>query len=338
LVKSSKKSHSKAKADINAFAYTSLVTKLKSLSVMTIAIWSSILVHAVLLSIQFEPELRKLTDKLPTLEVMLVNTKTNTKPDKADVLAQANLDRGGNTDQNRKIKSALPAIKQQKAEFTVKPMAQLKSGRKAAKQTAEETKAQKHVAALEKQAQELMTQLQSTNTVESELVQKAAAKEVETGSQETPSKVLNMTDLTAAALEMDRLEALISKQQDEYQKRPKRKFIGARAKEYKYALYVESWRQKVEKVGNLNYPEAAKNLKMYGQLQMTVSIKADGSIEAIELNRSSGHKVLDEAAKRIVELGAPYARFPDEVKKEIDILSITRTWTFTKEDSLATGE
>ena len=144
-----------------------------------------------------------------------------------------------------------------------------------------------------------------------------------------------MRDLSAAALEMDRLEALISKQQDEYQKRPRRKFIGARAREYKYAMYVESWRQKVEKVGNLNYPEAAKNLKMYGQLQMTVSIKADGSIEAIELNRSSGHKVLDEAARHIVELGAPYARFPDDVSSEIDILSITRTWTFTKEDSLA---
>ena len=135
---------------------------------------------------------------------------------------------------------------------------------------------------------------------------------------------------------MDRLEALISKQQDDYQKRPKRKFVGARAKEYRYAMYVDSWRQKVEKVGNLNYPEAARDLKLYGQLQMTVSIRADGSIEDIEINRSSGHKVLDEAAKHIVALGAPYARFPDDVHREIDILSITRTWTFTKEDNLAT--
>lgn len=326
----------KRSTQVNAGAFASLISALKTMSVLSVAIWVSIAVHALLLSLHFEPELKKFADKLPTLEVMLVNAKTNTKPDKADVLAQANLDRGGNTDQDRKMKSALPAVKQQKAEFSVKPMAQVKAGKKAAKQTAAETKAQKHVAALEKQAQELMTQLESTNTVTSQPVQNAAAKEVETGSQETPSKVLNMSDLTAAALEMDRLEALIAKQQDEYQKRPKRKFIGARAKEYKYALYVESWRQKVEKVGNLNYPEAAKNLKMYGQLQMTVSIKSDGSIETIELNRSSGHKVLDEAAKRIVELGAPYARFPDEVRKEIDILSITRTWTFTKEDSLAT--
>ncbi|MES1987752.1 MAG: TonB family protein, partial [Pseudomonadota bacterium] len=197
-------------------------------------------------------------------------------------------------------------------------------------------KEQKHIADLEKQAQELMTQLQSTNKVESAPVQNAAAKEADMGNQENPNKKLNMSDLTAAALEMDRLEALIAKQQDDYQKRPKRKFIGARAQKYRDALYVESWRQKVEKVGNLNYPEAAKNLKMYGQLQLTVSINADGSIESIEINRSSGHKVLDEAAKRIVELAAPYSRFSDDMHKEVDILSITRTWTFTKEDSLAT--
>ena len=314
------------------------IVKLKTMSGMTIAIWVSLTIHAAILAIHFEPDLKKFTDSLPVLEVMLVNAKTNTKPDKADAFAQANLDRGGNTDQNRKMKSALPALKQQKAEFTVTPMAEVKSGAKAAKQTAEEIKEQKHVAVLEKQAQELMTQLNSPKKVESQAVQMAMSKELETGSQKMPNKKLNMHDITAAALEMDRLEALISKQQDEYQKRPKRKFVGARAKEYRYALYVDSWRQKVEKYGNLNYPEAARDLKLYGQLQMTVSIRADGSIENIELNRSSGHKVLDEAAKHIVELAAPYARFPDDVRKEIDILSITRTWTFTKEDSLATGE
>ncbi len=319
-------------------ALASLIVKLKTMSVMAIALWVSILVHAVLLSIHFEPDLKKFADNLPTLEVMLVNAKTSTTPDKADVLAQANLDRGGNTDQNRQMKTALPVIKQQKAEFTVKPMAEANASKKAAK-IAEETKEQKHVTALEKQAQELMTQLKTTNRVESQPVQKSADKEtVDVERQETPDKTFNMQDLTATALEMDRLEALISKQQDDYQKRPKRKFIGARAKEYKYALYVEAWRQKVEKVGNLNYPEEAKNLKMYGQLQLTVSIKADGYIEAIELNRSSGHKVLDDAAKRIVRLGEPYARFPDDVRNEVDILSITRTWTFTKEDSLATGD
>lgn len=315
---------------------TSPMLKLKSMSVMSIALWFSVLVHAAVLSIHFEPELKKFRDNLPILEVVLVNAKTQSKPDNTEVYAQANLDRGGNTDLDRKMKTALPALKQQKAEFTLKPVANPKQGTQAAKQTADETREQKRVAELEKQAQELMTQINASKAVESSPVQKSAAKEAEAGTQAVTDKKLNLQDITAAALEMDRLEALISKQQDEYQKRPKRKFVGGRTKEYRYALYVEAWRQKVEKIGNLNYPEAAKNLKLYGQLQMTVSIKADGSIESIEINRSSGHKILDAAAKHIVELGAPYAQFPDDVRKEIDILSITRTWTFTKEDSLAT--
>lgn len=302
---------------------------------MSIAIWVSVIFHAVILSIHFEPELKKFRDHLPVLEVVLVNAKTLSKPKNAEIYAQSNLDRGGNTDKDRKMKTALPALKQQKAEFTLKPEAVTKQSTQAAKKTAE-TQEQKRVAALEKQAQALMTQIEAANAVESQAAQQSAAKESEAENQITPNKKLNLADITATALEMDRLEAIISKQQDEYQKRPKRKFVGGRAKEYKYAMYVESWRQKVEKIGNLNYPEAAKNLKLYGRLQLTVSIKADGSIENIEINRSSGHKVLDAAAVHIVELGAPYARFPDDVRHEIDILSITRTWTFTKEDSLAT--
>lgn len=142
--------------------------------------------------------------------------------------------------------------------------------------------------------------------------------------------------IAAAMKEMDRLSALIDKQQSEYEKRPKRKFIGARTKEYRFAMYVESWRQKVERIGNMNYPEAAKAQKLYGQLRMTVSIKADGSIEDVVIDKSSGSKILDEAAKRIVELAAPYSRFPDDIKKDTDILSITRSWTFTQEDQVAT--
>ncbi|MEO6119031.1 MAG: TonB family protein [Methylotenera sp.] len=326
----------KALDQTGAQMLASVSNKHKTMSLMGIAIWVSILVHAAVLSIQFEPELKRFKDNLPVLEVFLVNAKTSTKPDNAEVFAQANLDRGGNTEQNRKMKTALPAIKQQQAEFTVKPVAQVKKGAKSANQTADVTKEEKRVAELEKQAQELMTQIQSSKQVESKAQQKAAANESAAGNQETPNKKLDLSDITAAALEMDKLEALISKQQDQYQKRPKRKFVGARAKEYRYALYVDAWRQKVEKVGNLNYPEAAKDLKLYGQLQMTVSVNADGTIENVAINRSSGHKVLDEAAKHIVELAAPYAHFPEDVRKETDILSITRTWTFTKEDSLAT--
>lgn len=310
--------------------------QLKAMPLIRTALYLSVLIHLVVLSVHFTPDLKKMADHMPVLDVSLVNAKTHSKPKKADVLAQANLDRGGNTNQKRKMQSALAASKQRQAALKVQEKTQADG--QAAQQKAEPSQAQKRVVGLEKQARELMTQLQASQAVESLAVPKASAPETQNGQQTNPNRAIDVHDMASAALEMDRLEALIAKQQDVYQKRPKRKFIGARTKEYKYALYVEAWRQKVEKIGNLNYPEAARNLKLYGQLQMTVSINADGSIEAIELNRSSGHKLLDEAAKHIVELGAPYARFPDDVQNEIDILSITRTWTFTKDDSLASGD
>jgi periplasmic protein TonB len=313
-----------------------IITTFKSASVMSIAIWISVAIHAIILSIHFEPELKKFADRLPVLDVMLVNTKTQSKPENTDIRAQANLDRGGNTDLDRVMKSALPALKQHQAEFTVKPTTITKSAESSAKSAESVVKEEKRVKDLEKQAQELLTQINSSKAVESQSVKQATAPESQSTNKLSEGKKLDLDAISAAALEMDRLEALIAKQQDEYQKRPKRKFVGARAKEYKYALYVDSWRQKVEKIGNLNYPEAAKNQKLYGKLQMTVSIKADGSLEDIEVNRSSGHKILDEAAKRIVYLGAPYAQFTDDIRREIDVLSITRTWTFTKDDAVAT--
>ena len=316
-------------------AWASLKASLAKLTAITVAIWISIAIHATILTIHFQPELKKIADHLPSLSVVLVNAKTKTAPEKAEALAQANLDRGGNTDDNRIMKTALPALKDKAAEVKLQPRAQQNSAAKSAKVKAQEAREQKRVDALEKQAQELMTQLNSVKKIQSKPIQNAASAEPEEGDQKANIKALNHADLTAMALEMDRLEAQIAKQQSNYEKRPKRKNIGARTKEYRFALYVESWRQKVERIGNMNYPEAAKAQKLYGQLQMTVSIKADGSLEGVEINKSSGSKILDEAAKRIVELAAPYAQFPEDIKKDTDILSITRTWTFTQEDQVA---
>ena len=308
----------------------------KTVSAIAVAIWVSVAIHAVILTIHFEPELKKLADHLPSLDVVLVNAKTKTAPDKAEALAQANLDRGGNTDENRKMKTALPAPIQKTTEVKLKPNSEAHSAAKSAKLKAQEAREQKRVDALEKQAQELITQINSTKKIESNPTQNAASAEPELGEQTNKSKALDRSALIAASLEMDRLQAQIDKRQEEYQKRPKRKFIGARTKEYRFAMYVESWRQKVERIGNMNYPEAAKAQKLYGQLRMTVSIKADGSLEGVVIDQKSNYPVLDEAAKRIVELAAPYAVFPEDIKKDTDILSITRTWTFTQDDQLAT--
>ena len=92
------------------------------------------------------------------------------------------------------------------------------------------------------------------------------------------------------------------------------------------------WRLKIERIGELNYPQAARDRRLYGSLVVTVSIRADGSLESVDINRSSGERILDQAAVRIVNLAAPYAPFPPDIAKDTDILSITRTWQFTRED------
>ena len=149
-------------------------------------------------------------------------------------------------------------------------------------------------------------------------------------------KTPDTSDLIQRSREIIRLEARIAKDYEAYQKRPKRKFIGARTKEYRFARYVEDWRVKVERIGNLNYPEAAKKDRLYGNLQLTVGIMANGKLESIEINRSSGNKILDQAAINIVKLAGQsgFAPFPPDISIDTDILHITRTWMFTRSDEL----
>ena len=271
----------------------------------TLALVASVAFHAVLLSIHF-----KLPDKVSrltqeTLEVVLVNAKSARKPDKAQARAQANLDGGGNTDENRRARTPLPAAQQ------VQPGDSL-------------MEAQRRVQELEVQQQRLLAQAKSKQAIQAE----SRRAEVQ---PEQPS--LRGADLAQSALAIARMEAQIERQIEEYNKRPRKKFIGARTEEYAAAQYLEDWRQKVERVGNLNYPEAAKG-RLYGNLLLYVEIKADGSLESVEVRRSSGHKILDEAAMRIVRMAAPYGSFSAELKRQTDIVAFARTWVFTKADRL----
>jgi len=100
------------------------------------------------------------------------------------------------------------------------------------------------------------------------------------------------------------------------------------------AYYLNSWRRKVETVGNLNYPEEARRRKLYGSLRLLVSILPDGAVKEVEILESSGYPVLDDAAIRIVRLSAPFAPFPDELRQTTDVLEIIRTWQFRKNSSL----
>jgi protein TonB len=131
------------------------------------------------------------------------------------------------------------------------------------------------------------------------------------------------------------LQAQIDRRIEEYQKRPRKKFIGARATEYRFAQYEEDWRQKIERIGTLNYPSAARG-KLYGNLRLTVTIRPDGSVQSVDLDRSSGLKVLDAAAFKIVRMASPFAPFPPDIRKDTDLLVITRTWFFGPGDTIWT--
>ena len=314
-----------------------LLGRLKKLDFFTLALLASALLHAlIIVFVKFQPPaLQFFKDQMTALDVVLVNSKHHKRPKKADALAQANLDGGGNTSENRQLKSTLPLQKNKPTDATMDSRS--KSLKKSLAQAEEEEiRKAERFAELDKQAKALMSQLQAAHAIETNPTQKIRPTNPETGRIDSTTKALNTTDLMSESIEMARLEAQINKQQDDYQKRPKRKSIGARTQEYRFATYVESWRQKIERIGNLNYPEAARDQKIYGQLQLTVYIKSNGEVEKVEIRRSSGYPVLDNAAKRIVEMSSPYAAFPEDLRKEVDILDITRTWIFTKEDSLAT--
>ncbi len=273
---------------------------------LTLALGASLLLHALLLAVRFTPPdfIDKVRER--ALDVILVNSKSKNRPDKAQARAQTSLDGGGNTEEDRRAKTPLP------------PSPNTKEGR-------ELIEAQRRVVELEAQQQQMMSQSKSEKTVSADRTRKDPTP--------APEPVRSGTDLASSALAIARIEGQISRQMDEYNQRPRKKFIGARVEEYRFAQYVEDWRQKIERIGNLNYPDAAKG-RLYGSLVLTVIIKANGDLDRVEVNRSSGKALLDDAARRIVQMAAPYAAFPEAIRRDTDVLEITRTWTFTSADQL----
>ncbi len=154
--------------------------------------------------------------------------------------------------------------------------------------------------------------------------------------RETPQKKrLDTAQIIASARhEIARLSNEFDEVEQHDAKRARRKYVNASTREYKYAAYLEAWRKKIEAVGNLNYPEEAKRRKLYGNLMLHVALRSDGSVDKIRVLRSSGHKLLDDAAIHIVELAAPFAPFSADIRKEADILDITRTWQFMNNNRL----
>jgi protein TonB len=273
-----------------------------------VALGISIVLHLIFMVMNFsaEPPRKKVRDR--GLEVILVNSRSITKPDPRHVqaLAQTSLDGGGNTDQDRRASTPLPPT----------PHAQTGDQIEQIKRRIEAQETKRH-------------ELSARN---SRLKTRDPEKEASDTLFAAPADGMDMLE---AARAMARLEAEIAKRTDEYNKRPRKTFIGARTQEYRFAQYTEDWRQKVERWGTLNYPEAARG-KLYGTLVLTVTLGKNGEVLEINVDRPSPHKVLDEAAKRIVRMAAPYAPFPPSISHDTDQLVITRTWTFTQDNNLET--
>lgn len=243
---------------------------------------------------------------VPSMEVTLVNTRSENEPSDADFLAQANQEGGGNTTEKARPETPFaPLIPEDIVQVTTP-------------------------------APPLITAPEQKRASRDEFLTQEVAKEKIVADvmpeQKQESKSASAAELISQSHQIASLEAELGKSMKAYAKMPRQKYITAATKEYKYASYMESWRRKVEKIGNLNFPEEAKRRNLSGSLILDVAINPDGTIKNITIARSSGYKILDDAAARIVHLAAPYAPLPPDILKETDILHITRTWKFLGND------
>jgi protein TonB len=271
-----------------------------------LALFTSILVHmVVILGVTFSaPRIR-----LPgseSLEITLVQTRSDKAPANPQFLAQSNQDGGGTSESRDIARSPLP-VQEMSDQNSRMPLAK--------------PEPQRRVNSLNDLIA-LLTGEQARRAV--------AAREPHPSMKEervTPER-MGLPEHSAREAERARLNAEINRNFQEFQAMPRHKYLNARTQEYKYAAYMDAWRAKVERIGNLNYPQQARRQNIAGSLVLDVAINPDGTLHAVSVLRPSGHKLLDDAATRIVELAAPYAPLPPDMRADVDILHITRTWKF----------
>lgn len=268
----------------------------------------SVLAHALLLALHFTREpggVKRHEDK--GLQVVLVNARHSKAPRDAQALAQANLDGGGEqADQKHMPTSPLP------------PQNAVRDG----DALVEASQRQRQ---LEARQRELLALARDGKT---RVAAERARQSAETPADTAP--VERGLDLAKAAA-IARQEAVVDRMLKDYASRPRKGFISPRTREHKLAMYGEAFRLKLERVGEVNFPRGVQGA-LYGSVMVVVEIRPDGSLESAEVVRPSPNPKLNEAALRIVRLAAPYAKIPDELRKDYDILVLPRTMNFTRED------
>lgn len=249
--------------------------------------------HAlVILGVGFDAfKLDQPDQNTPTLDITVVNRQNSKPPDQYDYLAETSQDGAGNT--TERVQPQQETIEQ------APPPAPPQESAPAPTQVLTADRSREKVQAREKPK------------------------------PEQQSKATSAAELINRSMEMLTLNQQINQTLQAYSSTPKSKFISARTKEYKYASYMRDWVAKVERVGELNYPDEARRQNLSGKLIVQVAVYPDGSVREITIRKPSGYKLLDDAAVRIVKLAAPFAPFPDDIQRETDVLYITRTWVFT---------
>ena len=262
-----------------------------------LAVFLATLLHVlVILGLGFEPG-KPPEQRLPTLDITLVQTNSAKAPKDADYLAQANQDGAGNVRERVRPHSPAPLPEPQTLE----------------------TPSQEEATAPPTIAQEPQP-LHSSARAQAQ----------------PPAQPLSAAQLIDRSMEIASLNAELNESVQAYAQRPREKRISARTREYKYASYMSDWVAKVERIGTLNFPDEARRAHLSGSLLLDVALNADGSINSIAVLRSSGQRVLDDAALRIVRLAAPYAPFPSEIRTDTDVLHIIRSWEFLSNNQLST--
>ena len=246
-----------------------------------------------------------------TLEITLSTFKSEEKPKEADFLAQDNQQGSGTLEHKAAPKTTEQAPFQDSKVNKVTPAAAPQPTQR-------------------KEAVATKTALTTSKPQPQKAPTKQKEEEPQPDAQQAP-----IFDTTQLSAEIASLEAQLAQEQQLYAKRPKiHRLNAASTMRDKGAWYKDEWRKKVERVGNLNYPEEARRQRIYGSLRMLVSINRDGTLYEVQVLESSGQQVLDQAALRIVRLAAPFAPFTGDLA-DIDRLEIIRTWRFERGDRLS---
>lgn len=259
--------------------------------------------HAVIiLGITFDKETRDRA--AATLEITLAQYKSDKSPKRADFLAQHDQEGSGTLDEKALLTTRKTADFQDNVIRDISPV-------------------QQTAAMQQKSAQQALIATRS----------RADQKTAQQNDKDTPHQQAQ-SDVTIQqrSLEIASLEAKLDIQRQAYAARPRvRRLTSVSARKSEDALYLNDWRERIEAVGNRNYPERAREQQIYGELRLMVALLPNGEISDVRILKSSGHKLLDEAAIRIVQLAAPFDAFPPEMRKQVDVLEIIRTWRFRKD-------